>query len=107
MTSYFLRRVRATGNSADHEATRRRLPVLAVLFNRNADDLREQRLDDQTAVGVMRRYRRQRTTLAANERLPIGLVKRDCSAQFLQQIKGGRESDASALFRQLIALFFR
>ena len=66
----------------------------AVLFNRNADDFREHRLDDQTGVGVMRRYRRKRTTLAANERLPVGLVKCDGSAQFLQQIKGGREADA-------------
>ena len=32
----------------------------------------------------MRRYRRKRTTLATNERLPVGLVKFDCSAQFLQ-----------------------
>src|ERR1700737_2973989 len=54
----------------------------------------------------MRRYRRKRTTLAANERLPVGLVKCDCSAQFLQQIKGGQKSFVSALFRQLIAMFF-
>jgi hypothetical protein len=32
--------------SAHFKATRRRLPVRAVLFNRNADDFREQRLDD-------------------------------------------------------------
>jgi hypothetical protein len=81
--------------------------VGAVLFYRNTDDFGEQRLDDQTGVGVMRRYRRKRTTLAANERLPVGLVKSDCSAQFLQQIKGGRESDISTLFRELIAMFFR
>ena len=55
----------------------------------------------------MRRYRRKRTSLAANERLPLGLVKCDCSAQFLQQIKGGQESFVSALFRELIAMFFR
>ena len=78
----------------------------AVLFNWNADDFREQRLDDQAGVRVIRRYCRKRTILAANERLPVGLVKRDCSAQFLQQIKGSRESDVSALFRQLIAVFF-
>src|SRR5439155_26758577 len=88
-------RVSAARHSADLETTRRRLPLRAVLFNRNAHDLREQRLDDQTGVRVMRRYRRKRTTLAANELLPVGLVKCDCSAQFLQQIKGGRESDVS------------
>jgi hypothetical protein len=81
--------------------------VDAVLFNRNADDFREQRLDDQTSVWVMRRYRGKRTSLPANERLPVGLVKCDCSAQFLQQIKGGQESFVSALFRELIAMFFR
>ena len=102
-----VRRARAARHSANLEATRRRLPVSAVLFNRNADDFREQRLDDQTGVGVMRRDRGQRTTLAANQRLPVGLVKRDCSAQFLQQLEGGRESDVSALFRQLIAMLFR
>jgi hypothetical protein len=81
--------------------------VGAVLLYRNADDFSEQRLDDQTGVGVMRRYRRKRTTLAANERFPPGLVKCDCSAQFLQQIKGGQESFVSALFGELIAMFFR
>ena len=95
------------GTQLNFEATPRWLAVGAVLFNRNARHFREQRLDDQTGVGIMRRYRRQRTTLAANERLPIGLVKRDCSPQFLQQIKGCRESFVSALFRQLIAMFFR
>ena len=54
----------------------------------------------------MRRYRGKRTTLAANECLPVRLVKCDCSAQFLQQIKGGQESFVSALLRELIALFF-
>src|ERR1700730_1032158 len=53
-------------------ATRRRLPVGAVFFYRNADDFSEQRLHDQTGIRVMRRYRRQRTTLAANERLSWG-----------------------------------
>ncbi len=55
----------------------------------------------------MRRYRRKRTTLAANELLSVRLVKCDCSAQFLQQIKGGQESFVLALFRELIAMFFR
>jgi hypothetical protein len=81
--------------------------VGAVLFYRNADHFCEQRLDDQTGVRVVRRYRRKRTTLAANERLPARLVKCDCSAQFLQQIKGGQESFVSALLRELIAMFFR
>ena len=93
--------------SAHFKATRRRLPVGAVLFYRTADDFREQRLDDQTGIRVMRRYRGKRTPLAANERLPARLVNRDCSAQFLQQIKGGQESFVSALFRELIAMFFR
>ena len=79
----------------------------AVLFNRNADNFREQRLDDQTGIRVIRRYCGKRTTLAANELLPVRLVKCDCSAQFLQQIKGGQESFVSALFRELIAMFFR
>ena len=35
----------------------------AVLFNRNADHFSEQRLNDETGVGVMRRCRRKRTTL--------------------------------------------
>jgi hypothetical protein len=48
-----------------------------VLFYRNADDFREQRLDDQTGVGVMRGYRGKRTTLAANELLSVRFVKRD------------------------------
>jgi hypothetical protein len=81
--------------------------VGAVLFNRNADDFREQRLDDQTGIRVIRRYCRKRTTLAANERLPVSLVKRYSPAQFLQQSKGSSESDASTLFCQLIAMFFR
>jgi hypothetical protein len=34
-------------------------------------------------------------------------VNCDCSAQFLQQIKGGQESFVSALLRELIAMFFR
>jgi hypothetical protein len=55
----------------------------------------------------VRRYRGKRTTLAANERVPARLVKCDCSAQFLQQIKGGQESFVSALLRELIAMFFR
>jgi hypothetical protein len=55
----------------------------------------------------MRRYRGKRTALATNERLPVGLVKCDCSAQFIQQFEGGRESFVSALFRELIAMFFR
>src|ERR1700693_2684717 len=55
----------------------------------------------------MRRYRGKRTTLATNERLPVRFVKCYGSAQFLQQIKGGQESFVSALFRELIALFFR
>src|SRR4029450_7059529 len=93
--------------SAYFKATRRRLPVGAVVFYRNADDFREQRLDDQTSVRVMRRYRGKRTTLAANELFPVRLVKCNCSAQFLQQIKGGQESFVSALFRELIAMFFR
>ena len=79
----------------------------AVLFNRNADHFCEQRLNHQTGVRVVHRYRRKRTTLAANERLPARLGKCDCSAQFLQQIKGGQESFVSALFRELIAMFFR
>ncbi len=94
-------------SSAHFKATRGRLPVRALLFDRNADDFREQRLDNQTRVWVMRRYRGQRTALAANELLPVRLVKCDCSAQFLQQIKGGQESFVSALFRELIAMFFR
>ena len=102
-----VRRVSAARHQLNFEATPRWLAVGAVLFNRNADDVREQRLDDQTGVWVMRRYRGKRTTLAANERLPARLVKRDCSAQFLQHIKGGQESFVSALLRELIAMFFR
>ena len=79
----------------------------ALFFYRNADNFSEQCLDDQAGVGVMRRDRRKRTSLAANERFPVGLLKCDCSAQFLQQIQGGRESDVSALFRELITMFFR
>jgi hypothetical protein len=55
----------------------------------------------------MRRYCGKRTTLAANKRLPVRLVKRDRSSQFLQQFKGGEKSFASVLFRELIAMFFR
>ena len=65
--------------SAHFKATRRRLPVGAVLFYRTADDFREQRLDDQTGIRVMRRYRGKRTTLAANELLPVGLEKNGAS----------------------------
>jgi hypothetical protein len=73
-------RTLADSKSAHFKATRRRLPVSTVLFYRRADDFREQRLDDQTGVWVMRRYRDKRTTLAANEFLPVRLVKCDCSA---------------------------
>jgi hypothetical protein len=90
--------------SAYFKATRRRLPVGAVLFNRNTDDFREQRLDDQTGVRVVRRYRGKRTTLAANECLPVGIVKRDCSAQFLQQIKGGQDHIARTVLRVIDGL---
>ena len=93
--------------SADFEATRRRLPVLAVFLNSNSHYFGEQRLNDQTGVWVMRRDRGQRTTPAANERRPIGLVKGDCSAHFLEQIKGRQKSFVAILFRELIALFFR
>jgi hypothetical protein len=56
--------------SLHFKATPRWLAVGAVLFNRNADDFREQRLDDQTGVWVMRRYCGKRTTLTANELFP-------------------------------------
>jgi hypothetical protein len=67
--------------SANFKATRRRLPVGAVLFYRNADHFYEQRLDDQTGVWVVCRYCGKRTTLAANELFPVRLDRRISQAE--------------------------
>jgi hypothetical protein len=55
--------------------------VGAVLFYRNADDFSEPRLDDETGVRVMSRYRGKRTTLAANELFPVHLDRRISQAE--------------------------
>lgn len=70
--------------STDFETTLGWVAVCAVLFNRSTDDFREERLDDQASIGIIRRYRSKRATLATNERLPLGLVKCGRCAQFFQ-----------------------
>ena len=75
-----------------------------MLFDADANNLGQERFNDQASFRMMCRHRSKGTSATANDTGPVR-VKRGGPSQFFQQIKSGIQSLVAALFRHPVKMF--